>query len=226
MAAPRPPAPMNLQQIIEDFGHLAILVGTFLEGETIVIVAGFMAHRGYLSLPLVILCAFTGTVISDQLFFYLGHSKGQAFLARRPTWNGRVDTVRDLLHRRGVWIILGFRFLYGIRNVTPFVIGSTGYGRMRFLVLNVIGAAIWAVSFAATGFVLGEAMERVLGEIKKYEMTIAGIVLAIACTVWLWYRVRARRAKQRADRMPPLSPLGPVPAAAKPQTPVLERVSS
>jgi len=35
---------MNLESIIEAYGYAAILVGTFLEGETILILGGFVAH--------------------------------------------------------------------------------------------------------------------------------------------------------------------------------------
>ena len=45
---------MDLQGIIENYGFAAVLVGTFLEGETILILAGLAAHLGYLNLPLVI----------------------------------------------------------------------------------------------------------------------------------------------------------------------------
>ncbi|MBW2474086.1 MAG: hypothetical protein JRE56_05770 [Deltaproteobacteria bacterium] len=54
-----------MESYIEHFGYLAILIGTFLEGETILILGGFAAHRGYLDLSLVIISAFIGTVFGD-----------------------------------------------------------------------------------------------------------------------------------------------------------------
>ena len=51
---------MTLQSLIENYGYLAILIGTFLEGETIVILAGFAAQLGYLELPWVIVTAIAG----------------------------------------------------------------------------------------------------------------------------------------------------------------------
>ncbi len=63
---------MTLESFIQTYGYLALLVGTFLEGETILVLAGFAAHLGYLNLPWVILVAFVGTLSGDQLFFYLG----------------------------------------------------------------------------------------------------------------------------------------------------------
>ena len=36
---------MDLQSIIEHYGYAAILVGTFLEGKTILVLAGLAAHQ-------------------------------------------------------------------------------------------------------------------------------------------------------------------------------------
>ena len=63
---------MSLETMIATYGYGAVLVGTFLEGETVVLLGGFAAHRGYLDLPWVIAVAFAGSLLGDQLYFYLG----------------------------------------------------------------------------------------------------------------------------------------------------------
>ncbi len=60
---------MDLLSIIENYEYAAILIGTFLEGETILVLAGLAAHQGYLVLTWVILAAFLGSLGGDQLFF-------------------------------------------------------------------------------------------------------------------------------------------------------------
>ncbi|MGW8187802.1 MAG: DedA family protein [Desulfobacterales bacterium] len=82
-----------LESLIEKFGYLAVLLGTFLEGETILVLGGFAAHRGYLLLAGVILTAFCGSLMGDQLFFFLGRRNSRAFLDRRPLWKARADRV-------------------------------------------------------------------------------------------------------------------------------------
>ncbi|MBK5101143.1 MAG: hypothetical protein JJE15_09160 [Desulfobacteraceae bacterium] len=42
---------MTLESLIDTYGYLAILVGTFFEGETILILGGLAAYREYLGLP-------------------------------------------------------------------------------------------------------------------------------------------------------------------------------
>ena len=63
---------MTIEYLIQTYGYVAILVGTFLEGETVLVLGGLAAHQGYLQLPGVMLAAFAGTLIGDQLFFFLG----------------------------------------------------------------------------------------------------------------------------------------------------------
>ncbi|MFZ1201027.1 MAG: hypothetical protein WAO07_12740 [Desulfobacterales bacterium] len=49
---------MDLKSLIENYGYVAIFIGTFLEGETVLVLAGLAAHQGYLLLSGVIFVAF------------------------------------------------------------------------------------------------------------------------------------------------------------------------
>ena len=132
---------MNWELIIGSYGYIALLVGTFLEGETILILAGFAAHLGYLHLPWVILVAFLGTLSGDQLFFYLGRRQSRFVLDKHPAWQRRLDRVERLFERYQTLLILGFRFLYGLRTVTPFVLGRSGVSPGYFFLLNTASLA-------------------------------------------------------------------------------------
>ena len=177
---------MTLESIVEHYGYLAIFVGTFLEGETIVILAGFLSHRGYLNLEWVIASAFIGTYAGDQLFYYIGKWRGHRILAKRPHWQLRSQKVFDLLNRHQVLVILGFRFLYGLRTVTPFLIGMSGVRPLRYLLLNGLGALVWAIAIGALGFVLGQTVELFLQHVKRYELTILIVIILLASSYWLY----------------------------------------
>ena len=127
---------INLESLVSTYGYPALLIGTFLEGETILVIAGFLAHRGYLELPWVIVIAFLGTFSGDQLYFWLGRTKGANFLMRRPSYRVRVEKAQNLLEKHQKLIILGFRFVYGLRTVTPFAIGLSKINAKQFIVLN------------------------------------------------------------------------------------------
>ena len=184
-----------LEHIIETYGYWALLVGTFLEGETILIIGGFLAHRGYLSLPLVILAAFIGTLAGDQLFFFIGRKKGKAFLDKRPSWKPNIEKAHTLLDRYQTLLILGFRFLYGLRTVTPFVIGMSRVKTAKFIILNFLGALVWAMIIGSAGYFFGTAFEAILGNIKHIE---AELMIAIGFTglvVWIAHFYRNKHGK-------------------------------
>ena len=188
---------MDLQRIVENYGYAAILIGTFLEGETILVLAGLAAHQGYLVLPGVILAAFLGSLGGDQLFFYLGRKHSQAVLARRPTWTQKAEKVNKMMSRFQTPLILGFRFLYGLRTATPFVIGMSTVSVTKFVVLNAAGALIWAAAVGSGGYLCGHALEVFIGRFKSYEIYIMGSVPLVGVLIWVFhfYRRRGRRTK-------------------------------
>ncbi len=188
---------MNLEQLIMDYGYLAVFIGTFLEGETILVVAGFAAYEGYLELPLVITAAFFGSLFGDQLYFFIGRYKGQALLARFKSWEPRIARFRKLMDRHNTWFILIFRFLYGLRTPAPFAIGLSNVSIKKFVFLNIISAAIWAVTLGVLGYFFGQVMEAVLDDIKKYELIIMGGLILCASLVFLIKRYRMKKARKR-----------------------------
>ena len=87
-----------LQQFLHDFGYFALFLGTFFEGETILVLAGFLAFRGYMDINLVVVVAFFGSYAGDQLWYFLGRKHGRKLLARKPRWQMMGD--RALEHIR------------------------------------------------------------------------------------------------------------------------------
>ena len=90
---------MTLELLIENYGYLAILILTFFEGETIVILAGVAAHLGLLELQWVMLAALLGSFGGDQLWFYIGRRWGPQIIARRPSWQEGAAKVYKHLHK-------------------------------------------------------------------------------------------------------------------------------
>jgi membrane protein DedA with SNARE-associated domain len=195
---------VSLQELISNYGYAAIAVGTFFEGETILILGGFAAHRGYLELPWVVVSAFLGTLFGDQLYFYIGRSKGVSALAARPGWKAKSDKVFRLMNSHQTWLILGFRFFYGIRTVTPFLIGASRVSPLRFLVLNTIGGLVWAVAVGTLGYLFGQTLELIVADLKKYELFAFASLAGIGLLVWLFYQWRklASTRKYRSDSGP------------------------
>ncbi len=183
----------SLAELISTYGYLAILIGTFLEGETILILGGFAAHLGYLELPWVIASGLTGSFTGDQLYFYLGRHFGPKIIAKRLSWQEGAEKVYKHLHRHKNLLILSFRFFYGLRNVTPFAVGAAQISRTRFFTLNLIGAIVWAISFGYAGYLFGEAFRLFLEDFKRYEIYVLIALVVAGFLFWLFNLIRHRR---------------------------------
>ena len=166
------------------YGYLAVFIGTFLEGETILLLGGILATRGLLEMEWVILTAFMGTVTGDQLFFFIGRFQGNKFLEKWPKWNTKIDKVRIFVRRHSILLIFGFRFLYGLRSVSPFAIGMSHVPIPKFIFLNLIGAAFWSIAVGLAGYAFGNAIKILFENITHIETVIAVVVLGGITLVW------------------------------------------
>jgi membrane protein DedA with SNARE-associated domain len=182
---------MTLPQLLGEYGYLAVFVGSVLEGETILILAGFAAHQGYLSLTWVMALAVCGGTLGDQIFFFIGRHWGTALLRRLPALRGSAERVRRLLLLHHAWLIVGVRFMYGLRIVGPIVIGMSDVPARRFLIFNLIGAAIWAVTIAGAGFLFGQTLQVLLAQADHYEGLAAGLIVLLAVLAGLVHRFRS-----------------------------------
>ena len=190
---------MHLEQLITDYGYWAILLGTLFEGETIVVLAGYAAHQGYLTLPGVIVTAFIGSFFCDQAIFHIGRRYGPALLAKHPRWRGRAEQAFRLLRRYQDIFILGFRFLYGMRTASPFAIGMSGVPPRRFFFLNAASAFVWACVIGSAGYVFGHAVDVFLGHAAHFERYVfAAIVAGGIVVLWIWPMIR-RWLRRRAE---------------------------
>jgi membrane protein DedA with SNARE-associated domain len=182
-----------LEALLARWGYLAVGIGTLLEGEAVLLAAGALAHRGLLDLPLVMVAAFVGSVIGDQIWFHVGERFGRAYLDRRPALRKRADALEPWVRRFGDGFVFGFRFLYGLRTIAPLLLGASRYPALRFTVINLLGAVVWAVAFGAFGWGLGAGLEQALAR-RAHLAEIAAAAVAVALGLVLVRRAIARRA--------------------------------
>ena len=183
---------MTLETFVMNYGYPALLVGALMEGETIVIIAGFLAHSGQLYLPWVMLTAFVGAFSADQFFFQVGKRKGKAYLENRPTWEPRVDKIRRFLVGYQVIAILAYRFVYGMRTITPIVIGASGFSTLRFVLLNFCSTLLWSLVVSTAGYYFGHLFQTLLQDVQHYEIIIMLAIAVTGAAVW-FYRYRMKR---------------------------------
>ena len=174
-----------------DLLYPLILLWTFFEGETVVLVTGALISGGLIQIPAwsLILCAFIGSAAGDQTWYYVGRKYGNPILERKPRLRENMHSILNILSRKKRLFILTFRFIYGLRSVSPFVIGFAGISPKTFVPLNLVAALIWATLFTAGGSFFGFLFEKYMG---WTSVVVIGVVVGVP--LGLWFLSRRRKA--------------------------------
>ncbi|MES3098299.1 DedA family protein [Sphingomonas faeni] len=192
---------MSIETLIAQYGLAAIFVGAGLEGETSVVTGGLLAHEGLLSLSGTALAAVVGSFAADQLFFFVGRRYRDTARVRRIAAKPAFAKALDTLDRHPTVFILSFRFLYGLRTISPIAIGTSHVPARTFVVLNAISAALWGVLFTGIGYLFGhsliEAIDAVMPKHKLLGIVaIIALVALVMTTIRYWRRRRSNAARQ------------------------------
>jgi len=200
---------MTVESFIAQYGYTAIFIGAVLEGETVLLIAAVLVQQGMLDFNGVLLVSAAGAFAGDQFFFQLGRRKGARLLGHRAAWQRKLDRAGRWLNHRQSMVILLYRFIYGMRAVIPFMLGS-GPCRVRtFTLLSAVSAMVWATVIGIGGYFFGELFQRLILEgrsIQKDALLCVALLASLVIGIrWQAYRREAiqRKKDRRVDTTAP-----------------------
>lgn len=177
-----------LAELVMRYGYLMVAVGVMFEGDATLATASFLAHRGYLSLPIVMIVAGVASIGINQVYFWIGRKQGLKRLEDTGT-RPFLNTVKTWARKRSVWLALTSRFVFGFRIAISISCGAVGTPAMTYLISDIAGAVIWSLSIGLFGYAVGEFTRQVLADVKQYEWEVVAILIVLI-VVGEWYRRR------------------------------------
>ena len=186
---------MSPELLLHKFGYFAVFIGTFLEGETILVLAGFFAERGYLEWLFVVICAFGGAYVGHVFWFWLGRTQGVKLLDRFPKMKKHFGKGIRMFERYGAPAIFITQWLYGLRVTCAVIIGISRISTIKFLVYEAMTCIVWACLITTAGYYFGRAVERVLGRAAHIEKWGLLLLVVIGIAVWGWHQWRDKRTE-------------------------------
>lgn len=181
---------LDINGLITQYGYLALLIGCIAEGETCTLLGGVAAHEGLLHFSGVVLAAMVGGIIGDQLLFWLGRRYGTRILRRFSKHQETIGKAKRLIQKHPSLFVIGVRFMYGFRIVGPIIIGTSRLKPLRFFILNVIGAALWALIFVSLGYFAGQIVAPWLHKIDQHLKPLLWLAAAVIFGIVLRYIIR------------------------------------
>ncbi len=181
------------------FGEAAVFLGFVLPGETAVLLGGFLASTGRLSVVLLAVVVVVAAIVGDSVGYEVGKRFGprllQTRLLRRHAH--RIDSARAFLDGRGASAVFVGRFTAFLRAVTPGLAGLSGMRYRRFLVFNAAGGLAWGVGCTVAGYLAGSSYQSVARHLGQGGAAAAALLVVVVLVVW-----RVRRRRHRPDARP------------------------
>jgi membrane protein DedA with SNARE-associated domain len=174
-----------LQDLVSTHGYwvVALIVGLEsmgipLPGETILVLAAiYAAADPTLNIWLVIAAAAVGSIIGDNLGYWIGKRYAYAILVRYGRHIGmsaaRIKVGQYLFRKHGGKVVFLGRFVALLRILAAFLAGVNRMRWREFLVANAAGAILWAATFGIGGYFFGKLL-------FQLHASVAGVVFAIA----------------------------------------------
>ncbi|MDA7818185.1 DedA family protein [Sulfurimonas sp.] len=179
---------------LETYGYIGLFLYSLGGGFVALIGAGVLSYLGKMDLTSVILVAFVANAIGDVLLFYMARYQKSMMMENLRKYRRKLALAHILMKKRGSWIILIQKFVYGIKTLIPIAIGLTKYDFKKFVVLNIASSAVWALVFGLGSYYSGSALVKVAGLIGE-KPWIAPIVLIVFVGALWFYMERATKKK-------------------------------
>ena len=186
---------LSIETLIARYGLAAVFLGAGVEGETMVLAGGLFAHEGMLSLPGTVIAAAAGSFMADQALFAAGRRFRDHRLVTRAQAKPAFAKALRTLERYPIGFIFAFRFLYGLRTVSPVAIGTSHVPFRTFVGINALAAITWAVLFTSLGYVFGTGVAELFGRYRPHGrqwlwVGLAALVLGLVFGAFRWWRSR------------------------------------
>lgn len=160
-------------------------IGSFVPGQTLVIMAGFLAKLGMFTLPLLILIISLGAIVGDYVGYLLGRRYGYALIVRLSKYFfiriHHIERAKKVLQEHTGKALLFGRFSPITRAFTPFLAGAGEVKAPLFWIYNLAGGIVWALSSVLVGYIFGASYEAVSHYIGRFIFfaVILSIVLVL-----------------------------------------------
>ena len=191
---------VNLEPFVRQYGVFAVsLILTFeslgapLPGETLLIFASLLAHRSEMSLQALLISAWAGSVLGDNIGYLIGKTICQATIARYGGKIGlteaRINAVENTFSRYGPATVVFARFFPILRQLNGIVAGALRMPWWRFLLFNAVGAALWVGTWVSIIYFSAHTVAAAHFA-NKVVFTAAGMGLIIVLISFVVWRLR------------------------------------
>ena len=181
-------------------GLLMLLENLFppLPSELIMPLSGYLASRGDVSLPLVLIAGSVGSLLGATVWYVVGRSVSRDKVLAWVDANGRwlticapdIERAERFFQRHGKSSVLLGRLVPVVRTLISLPAGLSRMPAVPFILFSAIGTVVWTTALGFAGVALG----RQFPAVDRY---VGWVSWAIIAAMVIWYLYRVLRPRQR-----------------------------
>lgn len=189
------------------FAETGLLVGFFLPGDSLLVLAGLVAAVGaesklnvHINLGVVLVGLFIAATIGAQVGYLIGRKAGPALFSRPDSRFFKQEYVGKAQHyfdKYGPKTVVVARFIPIVRTFANPMAGVAKMPVRSFTIYNMVGAALWAVGVTMIGFALGKTIPSA----EDHLLVIEGIIIFLSLIPIGIEIVRARRQRASGEEV-------------------------
>lgn len=181
------------------FCETGLVVTPFLPGDSLLFLAGTIAHRASndLNITVLMLVTIAAAILGDAVNYAIGRFFGER-LFRNPDSRifrrSYLEKTNRFYEKHGGKTIVLARFVPIVRTFAPFVAGMGEMTYRRFFSFNVIGGVAWIVIFSMLGYFVG-GVSFVQNNIKL----VVVLIIAVSLTPMVYEIAKASLASRKSS---------------------------
>ncbi|MCI5080294.1 MAG: VTT domain-containing protein [Saprospiraceae bacterium] len=123
--------------------YLGALTGAMMEGEVAILTSLQLSRLGKANFYGILIAGFIGTLFMDWLMYLNGRYYGRAYLKKRPKMQAQLQRLEPYMQRFGDWLLLLYRFMYGLRYGLTLLFGLHDIPLKKFAFFSILSTTIW-----------------------------------------------------------------------------------
>jgi len=188
---------------VGEWGYIGIFIMMAIESsfipfpsEIVMIPAGYLAYKGEMSLGLVLLAGFAGSMLGAWINYLLAMSLGRKFLYKYGKYFFmRVEVLEKMetfFRIHGAVSTFSGRLIPGIRQLISIPAGLSKMPFYLFSLYTFLGAGLWSCILVFLGYFIGGNETLIKEYLHELVWVSLGVVLVIAVIYTYLYKRKNR----------------------------------
>jgi membrane protein DedA with SNARE-associated domain len=174
--------------LLEDFGLP-------LPGEALLISGSVLASQGDMHIVPLLLLAWAGAVLGDNIGYGIGRFAGRHLVLRYGRYvlvtQRRLEYAENFFRKHGGVVVVAARFMEVLRQLNGIIAGIARMQWRRFLLYNVLGAALWVAFWGFLFYETGARATEILHLFNRFDIFVI-ILLGLSAAVLVVFIIRRR----------------------------------